>query len=134
MTYHASVQAPVSTDTMGRHTGEHFATTVKNSPYKTLNSPHKTWKQNVEYGLNRDKPHSLSFAKFASTYARLAGIPYMSYISRKQAKVGFTKFSRFLFSRTGMWASFPDVLNLIFAVFNFANGHRLAKYAKLYPP
>ena len=30
-----------------------------------------------------------------------------------------------------MWASFPDVLNLIFAVFNFANGHRLTKFAKL---
>ena len=33
-----------------------------------------------------------------------------------------------------MWASFPDVLNLILAVFNFANGHRLAKYTKLNPP
>ena len=33
-----------------------------------------------------------------------------------------------------LWALFPDVLNLIFAVFNFANGHRLAKYMKLNPP
>ena len=30
-----------------------------------------------------------------------------------------------------MWASFPEVLNLIFVVFNFANGHRLTK---LNPP
>ena len=36
--------------------------------------------------------------------------------SRKQVKVGFTKFSHFLFSQTGVWASFPDVLNLIFVV------------------
>ena len=50
------------------------------------------------------------------------------FILWKQAKGGFTNFS---FSRTGMWASFPDVLNLIFVVFNFANGHRPAKYAKL---
>ena len=33
-----------------------------------------------------------------------------------------------------MWASFPDVLNLIFAVFNSVNGQRLAKYVKLNPP
>ena len=32
-----------------------------------------------------------------------------------------------------MWASLPDLLNLIFAVFNFANDHRLAKYVKLDP-
>ena len=41
-------------------------------------------------------------------------ILYTSYISRKLEKVGFTKFS---FSQTGMWASFPDVLSLIFTVF-----------------
>ena len=35
-------------------------------------------------------------------------IPYTSYISRKQAKVGFTDFLR-----TGMWALFPDMLNVI---------------------
>ena len=34
----------------------------------------------------------------------------------------------FLLSRTGVWALFPKVLNLIFALFNFTNGHRLAKY------
>ena len=51
-------------------------------------------------------------------------ISYMSYILRKWA----TKFSRFLISPMGMWASFPDVLNLIFAGFIFANGHRLTKY------
>ena len=56
------------------------------------------------------------------------------FISRKRAKVGFTKFSRFLISRMGVWASFPDALNLIFAGFNFANGRQLAKYAKLNPP
>ena len=28
----------------------------------------------------------------------------------------------------------PDMLNLTFVVFNFVNGHRLAKYAKLNPP
>ena len=37
-------------------------------------------------------------------------ILYTSYISRKQAEVGFTKFSR-----TGMWALFRDMLNLIFS-------------------
>ena len=42
------------------------------------------------------------------------------FISRKQAKVGFT---RFLISWNGMWASFQDLLNLIFMVFNFVNGH-----------
>ena len=59
-------------------------------------------------------------------------LPYMSCISRKQAEVGFMKFSRFLISRTGTWAHiprlaesnyqfsgqvhgpmFPDLLNLI---------------------
>ena len=40
----------------------------------------------------------------------------------------------------GVWASFPDgclgpdILILVFAVFNFANSHRLAKYIKLNPP
>ena len=45
------------------------------------------------------------------------------FISRKRAKVDFTKFSRFLISRMCVWASFSDVLNLIFVGFNFANGH-----------
>ena len=62
-------------------------------------------------------------------------VPYMSYISWKQAKVGFTKkIAFFPSSQIGMWASFPDLLNIIFAVFNFANGHRLTKYPKLNPP
>ena len=34
----------------------------------------------------------------------------------------------------GVWALFPDVLNLIFAGINFANGYPLTKYAKLNPP
>ena len=36
------------------------------------------------------------------------------FISLKQAKVGFTKFSQ-----TSMWVSSPDLLNLIFAVLYF---------------
>ena len=47
------------------------------------------------------------------------------FILCKQANGGFIKFLWFVFSRMSMWASFPDVLNLIFTVFNFANGHRL---------
>ena len=66
---------------------------------------------------------------------RIRLIFHGDFISRKREKVGFTKFSRFLSSRMGVWASFPDVLNLnFFAGFNFANGHRLAKYTKLNPP
>ena len=49
-------------------------------------------------------------------------------------KSWFYEFSRFfLILRTGVWALFPDVLNLIIVVFNLANGHRLPKYAKLNP-
>ena len=58
---------------------------------------------------------------------RIRLIFHWYFISWKQAKVGSMKFSQFLFSRTNMWASFPDVLNLIFAVCNFANGHQLVK-------
>ena len=46
----------------------------------------------------------------------------MSDISRKQAKLVFQNFCSFFFLLTGMWTSFPDVLNLIFALYNFANG------------
>ena len=49
------------------------------------------------------------------------------FIYWKKAKVGFTKFSQYLISRTGLWAWFPDLLNQIFMIFNFANGHRFAK-------
>ena len=63
-------------------------------------------------------------------------VPYTSYISWVLyfAETGkrwfYGIFTVFIFTVF----NFPDVLNLIFAVFNFVNGHHLAKYAKLNPP
>ena len=44
-------------------------------------------------------------------------LPYTSYISRKQAKVGFMKFSRLLILRTGTWAHVPRLAESNYHVF-----------------
>ena len=66
-----------------------------------------------------------SHCKHTHVKYRIRLIFRRDFISWKRANVDFTKFSWFLISRMSVWASF--VLNLIFAGFNFANGHRLAK-------